>query len=403
MLEGNYNMINNMKIDKYAIFKYIWAIVILHKPIQFIILTFIMIKLSNKFKKNIDLATMFILAHIVVYIISLYINIHIGNYTANRILAAMNTIGIWLIATLMYIYYKNNKVDIEKLSKYCYINIIILIILSILSFFLYNLLGIQELSIIGANLYSVDWFQGESQLRFIGLLEYSNLVVLFYMMFFPFGLSYILKYSRRNIKIIYIILSFIPIILTLSRSGYVVVLLSSMLALIYLMIRKENINKIAMIFIVVILGCIILIYHYDLINIIQEKINELINGRPGSTNTRRYLYEESIQLTTTNSPIWGLAIKQMSIVGYPLGSHSTYIGLYYKTGIVGAMMAIIGLFIANINILFSKIKIEKYRVICIYILMLLPMFVFEDVDGSNWSLICYLSIIAIMSNKENWI
>lgn len=395
-------MINNLKINEYAIFKYLWIIVIFPKPVQLIILALIMIKLFNKSNKNIDLTTMFILVHVVVYIISIYINIHSTNYTVDRMLAAINTMGIWLIGILMYVYYKNNKIDIEKLSKYSYINIIILIVLSVLSFLLYNIVGINRLSVMGASLYSVDWFQGEAQLRFIGLLDYSNLVVLFYMMFFPFGINYILNYRKGNRKSIYIVASFIPIILTLSRSGYVVVLLSSILGLIYLMIRKMNINKIAMVIIIAMSVSIFLIYYYDLINIIPEKINELINGRPGSTSTRKYLYEESIRLTTMHSPIWGLAIKQMSIMGYPLGSHSTYIGLYYKTGIIGAMMAIMGLFTANINILRSKIKTEQYRLICIYIVMLLLMFIFEDIDGSNWSIVCYLSIIAVMLNKENW-
>lgn len=64
-----------------------------------------------------------------------------------------------------------------------------------------------------------------------------------------------------------------------------------------------------------------------------------LESRAGSTATRIELYDRAIALWR-ESPVLGIGIKPDDGSGYPIGSHSTYVGVLVRTGLVG--MALFG-------------------------------------------------------------
>lgn len=393
-----------IKIDEYFLIRYIWLIIIIPKEIQAIILSGILLVFFIKRKiYKFDVITYLVLMYSLLHLISIYVNINITNFEFNRIIAALNTALSWGVAGMYYTYYKNNALDIKKLEKLCYNNMIILIVLSIFSIILFNLFNFNEFKILGNYLYGMEWFKGKLTLRFGAFMEYANLIVFFYLMFFPLYSSYLIN-NKSKIKIIlYITLSYLPITISLSRSGYIIVGIT-MIIYVYYIIRKK-IDKRLIIF----LGCLILsiivflsAYH-DLITNIVQSVNELIGGREGSNSSRFYLYLESIRLTTIYSPFLGRGVKAIALNGYPLGSHSTYIGFYYKTGILGFILGICIIISINMKMILQKIDKYNYYFIKISLIIMSLMLFVEDLDGENWLIVCYFSFIGILLNKENLI
>ncbi|MFC6670556.1 hypothetical protein [Marinobacterium aestuariivivens] len=68
-----------------------------------------------------------------------------------------------------------------------------------------------------------------------------------------------------------------------------------------------------------------------------DKINEL---RGGSSSIRFNMYAETFRLTMESNPIYGIAVKPRDYFFIPLGSHSTYLGAFLKTGVIGMLCLI---------------------------------------------------------------
>ena len=104
---------------------------------------------------------------------------------------------------------------------------------------------------------------------------------------------------------------------------------------------------------------------------------------------RSAIYSLSINRTIDDSLLIGNGIKEI-FNGYPLGSHSTFIGFFYKTGLIGTIVAITA---------FALLYIEFYRILrqeekVIYLISAFCVLIFmmtEDLDGANWLLALYFS------------
>lgn len=390
-------------INEYSFFKLIWIIILLPKELQFIYIMFIALKLNKNISKKIDFTGTIIIIYSLVHIFSIYININLYSFNISRILAALNSALIWIIAFLMYMYYKNNKVDITKISKYCFFNMVILILISLISLIMFNVLKFNKFNVGSLYLFTTDWFMGKPQLRFAGFFNYSNLVTLFYVIFFPISLIYVGKNKKNIITVSYIILSIIPIFISLSRSGFVIIIISYILTLIYFLYNKLDRRLFIIAIIFILISIIILLVYYNGLSNLRNSILELINGREGSNGTRSYIYEESINITTLYSPIWGLGVKAISNTGYPLGSHSTYIGFYYKAGIIGLVFGSLALVLVTLRLIFSRVKSLNYKMISIFLIIVIFMLIFEDIDGENWLVVSYFILVGCMLNYKNWI
>lgn len=385
------------KIDCYFIFRYMWLIVILPKVIQSIFFVILFaILLTKKIRIKFDIITVLIFLYSASHLISIFINIYIQNFEISRVIAALNTACIWIVAALYYNYYLNKDIEMEKLEKICFFNIKVLIFLSVISIIMYNFFNIKRVSILGVPLYGTEWFNSTPKLRFGGLVEYANLIVFFYLLFFPLAFNYVRKNISKSKTILFITLSLLPIVITLSRSGYIVVFLLIGSYIMYILNKFGNRKFFIFLSGIGIALLILSVIYFDLSSKISEIIISLIESREGSNNTRMYLYRESIRVANEKLPLFGQGIKITSLTGYPLGSHSTFIGFYYKAGILGLAFGIPIFININYKLIMKKLNYNGHFFMRISLLLLSLMLFVEDLDGASWFIVIYFSIIGII-------
>ena len=346
------------------------------------------------FKMKIDKTIYFILLYAIIHLVSIIVNAFSEDADLERILAALNTCFIWIIAGLYFCYYKNNKIEIDRIKKYLTINMYILISLSIITIIL-SKLNLDSLSLFSRTLYADEWLSNGKKLRFSGFMEYSNLVIFFYLLVYPLAFSYIKEKHNKIYALIFAVMSAIPCLITNSRMGIVLVAIITAYSIYNILLSNNKKGKIICIITIFLAAIFIIIADYK--NIV-EKVDGFINSRPASTETRQNLYDLSIDKTINESIFIGNGIKYM-YHEVPLGSHSTIIGFFYKTGIVGTMFALIGFFILYKE-LYKNFRNSKdcfFYIVCTLCLILYTFT--EDLDGANWNLVLFFSLMGVICNN----
>ncbi len=379
----------------YLLFAYLWIIILVPKSVQMIILFGILalFLLKSKFKIKLNKAVIFLLGYILINFVSIVVNSFKTN-ELQRILAALNTCFIWLVASLMFCYYRQVTIDKEKIKKYLVINIYILIALALITIIM-DKLNLKSPYLLSRNLYQYEWLSNKEKLRFFGFMEYSNLVDFFYLLCFPFAFEYIKNKHKKLYVVIFTILSAIPVIMTNSRLGIFLIIVVVASSLYDISTNNKRTKKMMIVFLIICILSISLIFNQDII----QKIKEIIYSRQGSTSMRNAIYSLSLEKTLHNSILIGNGIKEI-YNGYPLGSHSTFLGIFYKTGIIGSIFAIIGLILMQINTFISLKNKNKSIVYIICLLCVLCFLIIEDLDGANWLIVLYFSLLGIICNNN---
>ena len=362
--------------------KYLFFIAILPKTVQAIIVAIIVLVLIIINKKVIidKRALPFILIS-VLHIVSIIINMNFNH--VDRIIAAFNTAFLWLAGGLVYSFAKKASININHLRKACFINCVILIFLAVIYIIVQNI-GITNIGIFNRFLIGDDWSYGERGLRLVGFMEYSNLISLMYFMNIPFAIQNKFFGNRIPLMICFMVVALLPVIFCGSRIGAVVAIASSALMALKIMADKTRASRVLL----VLFGMAIILISPFMSASIYAKIGDLVDSRQGSTSQRMIIYRKSIEETWNESPIIGKGVKRM-IGDYPLGSHSTYIGFFYKTGLLGLFFGIVG----AVGIVKEKI-IQKDWIQFIALLALLIVLLFEDLDGANWLIFAFFILIA---------
>lgn len=108
-------------------------------------------------------------------------------------------------------------------------------------------------------------------------------------------------------------------------------------------------------------------------------------SREGSSETRMQLYAHSVEKAWSTGPIVGLGVKDLDYrFAIPAGSHSTVIGAFYKSGMVG--LAALGLFLAalcreSVRQVFLRPACLTVRSAGAVLLAMMPVLLFQDVDA----------------------
>ncbi|MBR3891587.1 MAG: O-antigen ligase family protein [Bacilli bacterium] len=317
---------------------------------------------------------------------SIIINVLIENFTFERILAAINVSSMWIISALFYKNYKHADIDKKLLAKICLVNLVVLYLLAIL-FFCLTLFDVPEFYLFNRPLYGIEYANGGLKYRFIGFMEYSNLIVTFTMINTYFALF---ACKKNTYKIALVILGFLPIFLEKSRFGILAYLiLIFMLYFLGIEYKRERIYFL-------LLGApMIIVLAMSMID-----INLIINYRPGSNRDRFDIYYYSIKSVVDGNifnMFMGKGVKAYHTY-YPMGSHSTYLGFFYKMGITGIVNAIF-LVISCLKYILSK----RNYVGVVFLSVLFVFFALEDMDGANWLLCVIAAFVAIagQQNEEN--
>lgn len=386
------------------LFKYLWILVIVPKPVQFVLLSvYLLYLLKDNWKEiKLDKISILILAYTGVHAISIVLAVIRGGYIPNRLLAAINTCLIWIVAAGLYTAYSNSKTEVNSINKYCFINSAIMITLSVLA---------RVIHAFGMDTFFIPWIgylfsQEVYYSRLVAFLDYPTLIVAFSIIMLPGALEHIKDWmghcDRRLIIIVqlaYYLLAFLPIRFSYSRAGYVLYFLGTVVVLLYLTEIKPTLKQV-LLFVIISLDIILLMAIYT--SIFIDVYDYLMVMRSGSNSTRMTIYKETFQAFLQH-PVLGNGIKRMctAINLYPLGSHSTYLGFLYKTGIIGTAVIMYAIFKMIYNLVSILIRGEaSIRLYACFLMMIFAFTILEDLDGANWFVCLFFSIYGLVQNKQ---
>lgn len=130
----------------------------------------------------------------------------------------------------------------------------------------------------------------------------------------------------------------------------------------------------------------------------------LQSARSGSNSTRLKIYTTSIEMMLRESPLFGIGYKPYTstVIDYPLGSHSTPIGYFFKNGIIGGLICLLCYLYFLINWLKQILKLfssqaNKNPLLLSNtagIILLLLIYCFEDMDSYEINAILFGFIIS---------
>ena len=380
-------------------FKYFWVIVILPKAVQFFALgMFLLIALNNE-KIRICRTTIYFVFGLVIQLFAIVVKVVLSKPDASRIFAAVNTLGIWVIALLFFELYRIkvfSEFELKLLNQYIRFNLFVFICIYVFSLIYKE----NYVTVFGFKLWlkSYSYLDYGSQYRFVGFLE-SKLSST-HMFHFMIPLLYItLKGEKNTWKTVFLVLaSFIATLSGYSRIGMItcsVLLFGYIFGILqksFLTRKMVHLTMWLFFAVVIMLGLI----NYD--GITQE-LYDLIYSRAGSTNARVALYKETLNTVMNDSPIIGMGIKEIMIGGFlPLGSHCTYLGILFKCGILGSAFFAFG-FVSVIRKIWDTQKRKKDFIgLMVMFISYFGFIVFADIDGANWYIVGVMSLWGMLCN-----
>lgn len=385
--------------------KYIWILILLPKVLQLLVLIVIILIClwKNEWKITVDYFTKSVLVYFAINMLSICIN-SISYNGIDRIIAAINTSIIWPIALMYYWIFKNSKINMRPMSKYCFYNCLIMFCLLVINRILYEVKNIDTFLVFDRYLY---FSEGNGRfIRFVGLMEYPTLVVSFLLLMLPGGIYYIelILNGVKNViyrcmvYAIFCIMILAPIYYGYSRMGYILVIFS-FCGIFFLHIDSIIPPKRYVPY--MILGFLAaLLMVFTNIEKVQLIISRLMGIRVGSNITRSLIYKETIRAFLNNIFI-GCGIKDMWAPTLPLGSHSTYLGFLYKTGILGTLSIMLGFIYQMIKAIKTfRRKDSRHRMVSLIVLVMFIYAILEDLDGADWLLCSFFALLGVMANNE---
>ena len=381
------------------LFYLLWPLILLPKEVQFVVIAAVLVYLFRQEKLKFDVLSYFLIFYISVYILSVVVNLVTYSYGFERILATLNTISIWIVALFYYLVYKVEKIDLQAIQKISFYNYIGLIGLWMFSQGIYIITGIREINISDKVLYYTEWFSGKEVVRFVGLMEYPNLIIMFCLFFYPLFCKQAIGIKKFWRSRFLIVLGLFPIISTYSRSGYMVIVIGLVALLLFYLHKYLDYKKLVVIYSLSLSMAVAVFFYTDLSETFMTNLLELFSARKGSNDSRIFLMVESIRIPFENSPIIGMGIKDRSAIGYPLGSHSTFVGFMYKTGILGVLLGTVVFVIITLKLITTK-ENRFSKMLTIFMLIMPIVFLVEDIDGSNWLIVFYFIFVALLINRN---
>ncbi|MBQ7266097.1 MAG: O-antigen ligase family protein [Firmicutes bacterium] len=384
---------------EYAIFKYLWIIIILPKALQFLVYVALLLIIGKQNRIHLHIFSKIIIIMSIIQLIAVVMQCIINDPDKSRIFAAINTSLIWVLAAIFYsvFRYRNNLGlnELKTINRYIIINFIILFAVYALSLFskknVYTIAGMNLV------LRKADYLSTGVTTRFCGFMD--TVLCPSHMFIFSFPLYVYSAVSSRTkpwLLFLFGVFSFVPIFATHSRIG-TVICLSQLVILLGVIFNnsKIRVKHLVCIFATV----IILFFVLTNFNYIKSNFWNFFNSRDGSNSTRFSIYHNSIKKAWTESPFIGMGIKYM-FGKYPYGSHCTYIGIFYKTGILGLCVFVTAFFILY-TALFKNLKYSVWGK-GIFLMLVVYMFflVFADLDATNWIVLSFFSVCGLMSNKN---
>ena len=387
----------------YFPFACLWLFIVIPKMIAAVlyalVLMWLLVSRKNVKRPNEQFKNIFILliATTAIYLASI-IRAMVIDLDMERLVAAFGTLFSWLLGLGYMFYYATcQEVSWLAISKRLAFSMFILAVLLLL----YYVAGPSIPGIFDRAVSSVDYLASGITTRFCAFMEYPTLVAVFILI--TYGAT--LYWVNQKCGILGVaatsIISILSVQAAASRAGFFAVIVLSVAGLLYSAYSSNQMVRhyFLPLGVLSVLGIAIILITCGAS--ITNVIFEIINSRSGSTGGRLYIYSESISMTLTDSPIIGMGVKYVSPLSNdaPFGSHSTWIGFFYKTGFVGLMlyMALFyQMFRMQLRRATSKRSYEVFLAISLAILYC--YFFVEDLDATAWVCVLFFSLFAARMN-----
>lgn len=332
-----------------------------------------------------------------VYLVSI-IRAMFVEFDADRLIAAFGTLLSWLLAMGYIAYYSTCRyVSWLAISKRAALSVFILAA----ALLLFHAAGSSFPRILGRAVSSADYLSSGVTPRFTAFMEFPTLVAMLTLVMYGPALYWFYRKWGFLGAVVLSIISILTITAASSRAGIFAMI--ALIAASFVCIAYSRSQKVRHYFlplgILAALAMVLVFVVYG--SVIAHAALDVINSRSGSTGGRLYLYSESLSSTLSNSPIIGMGVKYTSSLSNdaPFGSHSTWIGFFYKTGFVGLILYGI-LFFRMFRMQWSRATKENvYEIILAINLLILYTYLFvEDLDSTAWVCVLFFSLFAARMN-----
>ena len=362
---------------------YLWPLAVLPKTIVLVISLLLLVYFlcrGTLRNKKLTKTSKILIALGSIQLLAILFAVVIHEPELERIFAGMNTALIWIVAGLFYTLFYFNRVKVNEvtLGKTALFNISVLFSLTLIGI----ICGLLNANIhIGSRfLLNDDWKNGVLTFRTCCFFEYPTLIPYFLLINLPFAIKYITHKNFFNKASLFGV-SLISVYFSKSRWGLLIfAFVYFMMICHYFMVRHKLTGR------QIFLRVLILVAFAS--PFIVYLALDILSSRTGSNSMRLAIYSTSIITTLQRNILFGNGVKYF-FHEYPLGSHSSVVGSFYKTGIIGFVLFLV-LYIKATIISFKCFK--NNPAVSSVLLAILLFMIFEDIDGTNWLLIyfCFL-------------
>ena len=311
-----------------------------------------MMRGSPIIRRSAMLPAFLLVAYMMVYAASLAANA--SNHEASRIVAGGYNLTIWFMGLISFLVgsasnWKDWSRPLARISAASFAALALVGLLIIVAWYglglrrlefdtpvslivertggFPHLMASSTLNILGA-----DWRLGDLSPRTAALGPYATATAAMYLIFLPFYLA--IKPRRLPglvAKWVVLILASYAFYCAFSRLSMVAIIIG---AAAWLVLRRRD--RILLMAPLALAGIAILV---PLADTLFESFNDV---RAGSSETRFALYSFQIERVLEQSPLLGLGVKErIAQFAVPIGSHSTYFGALYKTGLIGLCLVVL--------------------------------------------------------------
>ncbi|WP_312682864.1 O-antigen ligase family protein [Stenotrophomonas chelatiphaga] len=253
-------------------------------------------------------------------------------------------------------------------------------------------------------IFGVEWADSDLAIRAKIMAPYPTALAAMVLLLLALAAPKNLHSQRKNIFYGALLLIGLALtVLTQSRAGLLsLVLFMALLGATTISSRFSSSQKLSLLIVIV---CLALPLSLAVRQAASAMWTDAVAYRESSSSYRFSLYEFGVKHVTTESPIIGFGVKhEVPQYKIPVGSHSTFIGAFYKTGILG-LAALVIFWLASvvraIRALVTDNDLRRRASSCAFLAMM-PFFMFEDVDAPQFvAFLLFLSLyIATYSSRQ---
>ncbi|HEO4268178.1 TPA: capsule biosynthesis protein CapK [Streptococcus agalactiae] len=372
----------------YSLFYALWVLILVPDQwYQFLIITIIVLLLlwKSEFRISISNSSILFLLWLFIYLFAILIRGTQEDITFQRFIAELLKLISTGYALFFYNYYRKADFNSSVVRNVVKVNYFVLFLITVL----YLFFPMLKPTLFGRELFSIEWFP-HMRIRLAAYFEYATLIGQFILFSYPI---LFLKPQKHMENILISLLLTICSYFSGARILLVcmLVLLASLL-LDYILFKtnlkltKKNTFILGMTFLFI-TAC----FSYNIWSIIEK----IIMYRNQSTITRMIVYQESIIEVLKGNILFGQGIRIPSSEGIFLGSHSTYISVFYRTSLLGIV-----LYFSAFILLYKEAISKNYKIYRLFFYTLLCYTLFEEIDPNHWSIVLLFSTFGIVGRAK---